>query len=96
MIDAIDSVRPKAALIAYCGAIKSRWSRPVARVGRLTRRDSGYRSGENDSGPAGGEVAQRLKSDFGVVKNSKGKLGVDACFLLKRWCTRSQTVRCVR
>ncbi len=93
MIDAIDSVRPKAALILIVGAIKSHWSQPVARVGRLPDADSGYRSGENDSGPAGGELRERLKSDFGIVKNSKGKLAWIACSLPKHWCTRSQTVR---
>ncbi|STI88056.1 HesA/MoeB/ThiF family protein [Escherichia coli] len=38
VIDAIDSVRPKAALIAYCRRNKIPLVTTVARVGRLTRR----------------------------------------------------------
>ena len=57
VIDAIDSVRPKAALIAYCRRNK---------IPLVT------------TGGAGGQIDP--KSDFGVVKNSKGKLGVDCVF----------------
>jgi tRNA A37 threonylcarbamoyladenosine dehydratase len=40
VIDAIDSVRPKAALIAYCRRYKFRWSPPAARAGKSIRRRS--------------------------------------------------------
>ena len=78
VIDAIDSVRPKAALIAYC----RRYKVPLVTTGgraELDRHAIGRRSGET-IGSAGGKLRERLKSQFGVVKNSKGKLGVDCVF----------------
>ncbi|MFP1462387.1 hypothetical protein ACLB1E_12705 [Escherichia coli] len=45
--------------------------------------------------PLAAKLRERLKGDW-RSKNSKGKLGVDCVFSTKRWCTRSQTVRCVR
>ena len=65
VIDAIDSVRPKAALIAYC------------RRNKIPLVTTGGAGGQID--PTQIQVTD-LKSDFGVVKNSKGKLGVDCVF----------------
>ena len=97
VIDAIDSVRPKAALIAYCRRNKI----PLVTTGGAGGQIDPTQIQVTDlaktiQDPLAAKLRERLKSDFGVVKNSKGKLGVDSCFLLKRWCTRSQTVRCVR
>ena len=65
VIDAIDSVRPKAALIAYC------------RRNKIPLVTTGGAGGQID--PTQIQVTD-LESDFGVVKNSKGKLGVDCVF----------------
>jgi Dinucleotide-utilizing enzymes involved in molybdopterin and thiamine biosynthesis family 1 len=81
VIDAIDSVRPKAALIAYC------------RRNKIPLVTTGGAGGQIDptqiqvvdlaktiQDPLAAKLRERLKSDFGVVKNSKGKLGVDCVF----------------
>ena len=67
VIDAIDSVRPKAALIAYC----RRYKVPQIQVADLAK---------TIQDPLAAKLRERLKSDFNVVKNSKGKLGVDCVF----------------
>ncbi|QHM72259.1 tRNA cyclic N6-threonylcarbamoyladenosine(37) synthase TcdA [Mixta intestinalis] len=81
VIDAIDSVRPKAALLAWCRRNKI----PVVTTGGA--------GGQIDPGqiqvadlaktiqdPLAAKLRERLKHDFGVVKNSKGKLGIDCVF----------------
>ncbi|EGT5760004.1 tRNA cyclic N6-threonylcarbamoyladenosine(37) synthase TcdA [Cronobacter sakazakii] len=81
VIDAIDSVRPKAAMIAYC------------RRNKIPLVTTGGAGGQTDptqiqvvdlaktiQDPLAAKLRERLKSDFGVVKNSKGKLGVDCVF----------------
>ncbi|MGY4655118.1 tRNA A37 threonylcarbamoyladenosine dehydratase [Ewingella americana] len=65
VIDAIDSVRPKAALLAYC----RRYKIPVVTTGgggRANRPNPnrGRRSGENHSRPAGGKTARALEERF--------------------------------
>ena len=80
-IDAIDSVRPKAALIAYCRRHKV----PLVtnrRRGRINRSDINrspiWRKPSEDPLAA---CCERLKSQFGVVKKQpKVKLGVDCVF----------------
>jgi tRNA A37 threonylcarbamoyladenosine dehydratase len=96
VIDAIDSVRPKAALIAYC----RRYKVPLVTTGGA--------GGQID--PTQIQVADLAKTiqdplaanaraveeQFGVVKNSKGKLGVDCVFPPKRWSTRRRTAAFAR
>ena len=67
VIDAIDSVRPKAALIAYC------------RRNKIPLVTTGGAGGQID--PTQIQVTDLAKTiQVGVVKNSKGKLGVDCVF----------------
>ncbi|TCV92607.1 tRNA cyclic N6-threonylcarbamoyladenosine(37) synthase TcdA [Biostraticola tofi] len=81
VIDAIDSIRPKAALLSYC----RRYKIPVVTVGGA--------GGQIDptciqvadlaktiQDPLAAKLRERLKHDFGVVKNGKGKLGIDCVF----------------
>lgn len=80
VIDAIDSVRPKAALIAYCRRYKVPLVTTGGAGGQIDPTQIRGRSGENDPDPLAAKLRERLKSDFNVVKNSKGKLGVDCVF----------------
>ena len=78
VIDAIDSVRPKAALIAYCRRNKI----PLVTTGGAGGQIDPTQIQVTDlaktiQDPLAAKLRERLKSDFGVVKNSKGKLGVD-------------------
>lgn len=81
VIDAIDSVRPKAALLAWCRRNKI----PLVTIGGA--------GGQIDPGqiqvvdlaktiqdPLAAKLRERLKHDFNIVKNSKGKLGIDCVF----------------
>lgn len=84
VIDAIDSVRPKAALIAYCRRNKI----PLVTTGGAGGQIDPTQIQVTDlaktiQDPLAAKLRERLKSDFGVVKNSKGKLGVD-CVVLYR------------
>lgn len=97
VIDAIDSVRPKAALIAYCRRNKI----PLVTTGGAGGQIDPTQIQVTDlaktiQDPLAAKLRERLKSDFGVVKTVKVSSASIACFLLKRWCTRSQTVLCVR
>mgnify|MGYP000662334238 CR=1 FL=1 len=81
VIDAIDSVRPKAALIAYCRRNKI----PLVTTGGAGGQIDPTQIQVTDlaktiQDPLAAKLRERLKSDFGVVKNSKGKLGVDCVF----------------
>lgn len=81
VIDAIDSVRPKAALIAWCRRNKV----PLVTTGGAGGQIDPTQIQVADlaktiQDPLAAKVRERLKSDFGVVKNSKGKLGVDCVF----------------
>lgn len=80
VIDAIDSVRPKAALLAWC------------RRNKIPLITTGGAGGQIDptqiqvadlaktiQDPLAAKLRDRLKQ-FGVVKNSKGKLGIDCVF----------------
>ncbi len=81
VIDAIDSVRPKAALLAWC------------RRNKIPLVTTGGAGGQIDptqiqiadlaktiQDPLAAKLRERLKSDFKIVKNSKGKLGIDCVF----------------
>jgi tRNA A37 threonylcarbamoyladenosine dehydratase len=81
VIDAIDSVRPKAALIAYC----RRYKVPLVTTGGAGGQIDPTQIQVSDlaktiQDPLAAKLRERLKSDFNVVKNSKGKLGVDCVF----------------
>jgi Dinucleotide-utilizing enzymes involved in molybdopterin and thiamine biosynthesis family 1 len=81
VIDAIDSVRPKAALIAYC----RRYKVPLVTTGGAGGQIDPTQIQVADlaktiQDPLAARLRERLKSDFNVVKNSKGKLGVDCVF----------------
>ncbi|WP_034916669.1 tRNA cyclic N6-threonylcarbamoyladenosine(37) synthase TcdA [Erwinia sp. 9145] len=81
VIDAIDSVRPKAALLAWC------------RRNKIPLVTTGGAGGQIDptqimvadlaktiQDPLAAKLRERLKHDFAIVKNSKGKLGIDCVF----------------
>lgn len=81
VIDAIDSVRSKAALLAYCRRFKI----PVVTTGGAGGQIDPTRIEVADlaktiQDPLAAKLRERLKSDFNVVKNSKGKLGIDCVF----------------
>ncbi|QQK73186.1 tRNA cyclic N6-threonylcarbamoyladenosine(37) synthase TcdA [Pectobacterium aquaticum] len=81
VIDAIDSVRPKAALLSYC----RRYKIPVVTTGGAGGQIDPTRIEVVDlaktiQDPLAAKLRERLKNDFNVVKNSKGKLGIDCVF----------------
>ncbi len=81
VIDAIDSVRPKAALLSYC----RRYKIPVVTTGGAGGQIDPTQIQVADlaktiQDPLAAKLRERLKSDFGVVKNGKGKLGIDCVF----------------
>ncbi|MGG7669969.1 tRNA cyclic N6-threonylcarbamoyladenosine(37) synthase TcdA [Yersinia sp. J1] len=81
VIDAIDSIRPKAALLAYC----RRYRIPVIATGGAGGQIDPTRIEVVDlaktiQDPLAAKLRERLKSDYNVVKNSKGKLGIDCVF----------------
>ncbi|VEB01898.1 HesA/MoeB/ThiF family protein [Klebsiella pneumoniae] len=81
VIDAIDSVRPKAALIAWC----RRYKVPLVTTGGAGGQIDPTQIQVADLAKTiqdrwRAKLRERLKSQFGVVKNSKGKLGVDCVF----------------
>ena len=81
VIDAIDSVRPKAALLAYCRRHKI----PLITTGGAGGQIDPTQIAVTDlaktiQDPLAAKLRERLKSDFAIVKNSKGKLGIDCVF----------------
>ncbi|KAA8996080.1 tRNA cyclic N6-threonylcarbamoyladenosine(37) synthase TcdA [Affinibrenneria salicis] len=81
VIDAIDSVRPKAALIAWCRRHKI----PLVTTGGAGGQIDPTRISVADlaktiQDPLAAKLRERLKHDFGIVKSSKGKLGIDCVF----------------
>ncbi|GKX63551.1 tRNA cyclic N6-threonylcarbamoyladenosine(37) synthase TcdA [Pragia fontium] len=81
VIDAIDSVRPKAALLSYCRRFKI----PVVTTGGAGGQIDPTQIQVTDlaktiQDPLAAKLRERLKNDFGVVKNGKGKLGIDCVF----------------
>ncbi|AXF76757.1 tRNA cyclic N6-threonylcarbamoyladenosine(37) synthase TcdA [Erwinia tracheiphila] len=81
VIDAIDSVRPKAALLAFCRRNKI----PLVTTGGAGGQIDPTQIEVADlaktiQDPLAAKLRERLKQDFNVVKNSKGKLGIDCVF----------------
>ena len=81
VIDAIDSVRPKAALLAWCRRNKI----PLVTTGGAGGQIDPTQIQVADlaktiQDPLAARLRERLKSDFKIVKNSKGKLGIDCVF----------------
>ncbi|MFC0142401.1 tRNA cyclic N6-threonylcarbamoyladenosine(37) synthase TcdA [Erwinia mallotivora] len=81
VIDAIDSVRPKAALVAWCRRNKI----PLVTTGGAGGQIDPTQIQVADlaktiQDPLAAKLRERLKHDFNVVKNSKGKLGIDCVF----------------
>lgn len=81
VIDAIDSVRPKAALLAWCRRNKI----PLVTTGGAGGQIDPTQIQVTDlaktiQDPLAAKLRERLKSDFNIVKNSKGKLGIDCVF----------------
>jgi tRNA A37 threonylcarbamoyladenosine dehydratase len=81
VIDAIDSVRPKAALLAFC------------RRNKISVISTGGAGGQMDPSqiqvadlaktiqdPLAAKLRERLKSEYNIAKNSKGKLAIDCVF----------------
>ncbi|WP_342221698.1 tRNA cyclic N6-threonylcarbamoyladenosine(37) synthase TcdA [Candidatus Fukatsuia endosymbiont of Tuberolachnus salignus] len=78
VIDAIDSVRPKAALLAHC----RRYKIPVVTTGGAGGQIDPTRIMVVDLAktirdPLAAKLRERLKYNFNIVKNSKGKLRID-------------------
>ncbi len=80
VIDAIDSVRPKAALIARCRRYKVPLVTTGGAGGQIDPTQIRSLTAKTIRDPLAAKLRERLKSQFGVVKNSKGKLGVDCVF----------------
>jgi len=81
VIDAIDSVRPKAALLAWCRRNKI----PLVTTGGAGGQIDPTQIQVADlaktiQDPLAAKLRERLKSDFKIEKNSKGKLGIDCVF----------------
>nr|CBX79563.1 Uncharacterized protein ygdL [Erwinia amylovora ATCC BAA-2158] len=81
VIDAIDSVRPKAALLAWCRRHKI----PLVTTGGAGGQIDPTQIQVADlaktiQDPLAAKLRERLKSDFKIVKNSKGRLGIDCVF----------------
>lgn len=81
VIDAIDSVRPKAALLAWCRRNKI----PIVTTGGAGGQIDPTQIQVADlaktiQDPLAAKLRERLKNDFKMVKNSKGKLGIDCVF----------------
>lgn len=81
VVDAIDSVRAKAALLSWC------------RRNKISIITTGGAGGQTDptqiqvadlaktiQDPLAAKLRERLKQDFGVTRNSKGKIGIDCVF----------------
>lgn len=81
VIDAIDSVRPKAALIAYCRRNKIPLITIAAAGGQIdpTQIRVADLAGTIQD-PLAAKLRERLKRDFNIVKNSKGRLGIDCVY----------------
>lgn len=81
VIDAIDGVRSKAALLAWCRRNKI----PLVTIGGAGGQKDPTQIQVADlaktfQDPLSAKLKERLKYDFGIVKNSRGKLGIDCVF----------------
>ena len=92
MIDAIDSVRPKAALLAYCRRNKI----PLVTTGGAGGQIDPTQIQVADlaktlQDPLAAKLRERLKSDYGVRKTAKGGSGLIVCSRQNRCVTRRRT-----
>lgn len=81
VIDAIDSLRSKAALLAWCRRNKM----PLVTTGGAGGQIDPTKIQVADlaktiQDPLAAKLRERLKNDFNIVKSSKGKLGIDCVF----------------
>lgn len=81
VIDGIDSARPKAALIAWCRRKKI----PIITVGAAGGQSDPTQIQIADlaktiQDPLAAKVREKLKKNFNIVKNSKGKLAIECVF----------------
>lgn len=95
VIDAIDSVRPKAALLSYCRRFKI----PVVTTGGAGGQIDPTKIEVADlaktiQDPLAAKLRERLKHDFNVVKTARASWASTASSPASRWFTRSRTVRC--
>lgn len=81
VIDAIDSIRPKAALLAWCRRNKVPLITTGGAGGQIDPTQIQVADlAKTIQDPLAAKLRERLKSDFNIVKNSKGKLGIDCVF----------------
>ena len=81
VIDAIDSVRPKAALIAHCRRNKIPIITTAAAGGQIDPTQIQVADlGRTIQDPLAAKLRERLKRDFNIVKNSKGRFGIDCVY----------------
>ncbi|MCX8956866.1 tRNA cyclic N6-threonylcarbamoyladenosine(37) synthase TcdA [Erwinia psidii] len=81
VIDAIDSVRPKAALLAWCRRNKMPLITTGGAGGQIDPTQIQVADlAKTIQDPLAAKLRERLKHDFNVVKNSKGRLGIDCVF----------------
>lgn len=81
VIDAIDSIRPKAALLAWCRRHKVPLITTGGAGGQIDPTQIQVADlAKTIQDPLAAKLRERLKSDFNIVKNSKGKLGIDCVF----------------
>ena len=81
VIDAIDSIRPKAALVAYCRRNKIPLITTAAAGGQIDPTQIQVADlAKTIQDPLAAKLRERLKRDFKMVKNSKGRLGIDCVF----------------
>lgn len=90
VIDAIDSVRPKAALLAYCRRFKI----PIVTTGGAGGQIDPTRIEVADlaktiQDPLAAKLRERLKNDFNVVKIVKVNWALTACSRPSRWSIRN-------
>jgi tRNA threonylcarbamoyladenosine dehydratase len=81
VVDAIDSMRAKAALLAYC----RRYKIPVISIGGAGGQQDPTQIQVADlaktiQDPLAAKLRERLKQDFKIVRNSRGRIGIDCVF----------------
>lgn len=80
VIDAIDSVRPKAALLAYCRRFKIPIITTGGAGGQIGNKIQVADLAKTIQDPLAAKLRERLKSDFNVVKMEKESLGLIVFF----------------
>ncbi len=94
VIDAIDSVRPKAALLSYCRRFKI----PVVTTGGAGGQIDPTKIEVADlaktiQDPLAAKLRERLKHDFNVVKTARASWASIVSSPASRWFIRSRTAR---